>query len=208
MKSVRIAVLGSMLAALLSGTGCGRTQKGIESAKEPKGSVQQGAQNADSDGSDGQEEIQEDALSRFDDAKTYCMGMLLYAQKNQNLFPTDLDLTLPYLREASHIPSGTNRFEILYNGSYLQLTNSTSIVIRSEPWQRKNRNWTRIYGFADGHCEVHSEPDGNFNAWEKRHSSPRKPHPWCQDPCGESQRMHGGIGVVGLDVEDATTTIV
>jgi hypothetical protein len=86
-------------------------------------------------------------------------------------------LTLPYLREASFTPSGTNRFEILYSGSLLQLTNPTSIVIRSEIWQVNSQKWTRIYGFADGHCEVHSAPDGNFDAWERRHSSPRKPHP-------------------------------
>jgi hypothetical protein len=101
----------------------------------------------------------------------YCMR-----KKNQNLFPTNL--RLPYLKEVGRTPSGTNQFEILYQGSFLQLTNPASIVIRSEPWQGKSQKWTRVYGFADGHCEVHSEPDGNFDAWEKRHlrAAPKSGH--------------------------------
>jgi hypothetical protein len=173
MKAVRIAVAGSMFVALLTWTGCGQRDKTrLEAAAEPPSSTPVVVTNADLDGDDGQQDIEEDALSKFDDAKIYCTGMLLYAQKNQNLFPTNLNLTLPYLKEVSRTPSGTNRFEILYQGSFLQLTNPASIVIRGEPWQGKSERWTRVYGFADGHCEVHSQVDGNFDAWEKRHLPP------------------------------------
>jgi len=167
MKSVKIA-----LAATLAFAGCGqRNQKRVETARQPLGSAQEAVQNADSDSNDGQKQLKGEALSRFDDAKIYCLGMLLYAEKNQNLFPTNLDLTLPFLKQAGHAPSGTNRFEILYQGSFLQLSNPATIVLRSEPWQEEGRKWTRIYGFADGHCETHSELDGHFDAWEKRHLS-------------------------------------
>ena len=27
--------------------------------------------------------------------------------------------------------------------------------------------WVKVYGFADGHSEIHKEADGNFEAWEK-----------------------------------------
>jgi hypothetical protein len=166
-------VAGSLFAVSLALTGCERRgQKKVEPAHESSSSAQSNVQNIDSDGSDGEEQVEEGALARFDEAKIYCMGMLLYAQKNQNLSPTNLNLILPYLKEVGRMPSGTNRFEILYQGSFLELTNSASIVIRSESWRGKNRNWTRIYGFADGHCEVRSEPDGNFDAWEKRHLPP------------------------------------
>jgi hypothetical protein len=171
MKSVRITLVASgLIAASLALAGCGqRDEKRVDTAGQPPSSAQEAVQNADSDGIDDQRELKGEALSKFDDAKVYCMGMLLYAEKNQNLFPTNLDLTLPFLKQAGHAPSGTNRFEILYQGSFLQLTNPASIVLRSEPWQEEDRKWTRIYGFADGHCETHSELDGNFDAWEKRH---------------------------------------
>jgi hypothetical protein len=173
MKSVRIAVAGSLFVVLLTWAGCGqRDERRMEAAAESPSSTPVVVTNADSDGNDGQQDIEEDALTKFDDAKIYCMGMLLYAQKNQNLFPTNLNLTLPYLKEAGRMPSGTNRFEILYQSSFLQLTNPASIVIRSEPWRGRSERWTRVYGFADGHCEIHSEPGGNFDAWERRHSSP------------------------------------
>jgi hypothetical protein len=170
MKPVRIAIAGSLFVAVLTWTGCGqRYEKRLEAVAEPPSSTPVAVTNVDSDDNDGQQYSEEDALSRFDDAKIYCMGMLLYAQKNQNIFPTNLNLTLPYLKESGRLPTGTNRFEILNQGSFLQLTNPASIVIRSEVWRGKSQKWTRIYGFADGHCEVHSEADGNFDAWEKRH---------------------------------------
>jgi len=30
--------------------------------------------------------------------------------------------------------------------------------------------WSRIYGFADGHCETPDERDANFADWEHQHS--------------------------------------
>jgi hypothetical protein len=43
------------------------------------------------------------------------------------------------------------------------------IVLReAQSWYR-NGKWVRIYGFADGHSEAHTEADGNFDAWEREH---------------------------------------
>jgi hypothetical protein len=177
MKPLNIAVAAAaLLAASLALTGCDQPQQD-RTASNPgsQNSVTQAVQSAASNGNDTQDELQGEALSRFNDAKLYCLGIMLYAVKNQNRCPTNLDQTMPYLREANSPPSGTNRFDLLYQGSMAQFTNSTTtggiIVIRSEPWQGKNGKWTRIYGFADGHCEAHSEPGGNFDAWEKQHSA-------------------------------------
>jgi len=41
-----------------------------------------------------------------------------------------------------------------------------------------NGGWTRTYGFADGTAQIHVEPDGNFEAWEKEHMiAPAPPGP-------------------------------
>jgi hypothetical protein len=116
--------------------------------------------------------------------------MILYATENKNYFPSDLGLTLPYLRQANHTLAETNGFEILYRGSLNNFCNSPSIasrriVLRSAPWQGQDGKWARIYGFADGHCETHPELDNNFTNWEKLHfatanriqQKPVSPHP-------------------------------
>lgn len=172
MKPVNMVIL---LAASLALTGCDQPKR--EKTTNPEGhlSTTQALQSAASAASDIAEEQQGNALSRFNDAKLYCLGMNLYAAKNQNLFPTNLDQTLPLLHDANLAPSGTNRFEILYHGSLDQFTNSATtiglIVIRSDPWQERDGKWTRVYGFADGHCEAHSEADRDFDAWERQHSA-------------------------------------
>jgi hypothetical protein len=120
-----------------------------------------------------EEQLQQKMISTLGDAKLYCLGILLYAQKHQNECPTNLSQTLPDLRVADRLPSGTNHFEILYRGSFDKLPNPMTnaiVVIRSDSWQTTDGKWMRIYGFADGHCEAHSAPDDGFAAWEKQHS--------------------------------------
>jgi hypothetical protein len=118
------------------------------------------------------EDLHQKAIANLSDARLYCLGMMLYAEKHGNMFPTNLDQTLPYLT-APDRPTGTNHFEILYHGSIAQLPNPMTngiILLRSDAWQKTNGTWARVYGFADGHCETRFEPDGNFTAWEKQNS--------------------------------------
>ena len=170
MKTLTVVIL---VAASLLLTGCERPkQDGMAPKPERQSSTAQVAPRATAEGDDTGEGLAGDVLSKLNDAKLYCLGMILYATKNQNLFPTNLDQTLPYLREANRIPSGTNRFEILYQGSMDKLPGTMTngiIVFRSQPWQGGDGKRTRIYGFADGHCEVHSEANGSFDTWEKQH---------------------------------------
>lgn len=170
MKTLTVVTL---LATSMLLTGCDQPKQG---GREPNpgthSSAPQADQSATSEGSDTGEKLSGDALSRLNDAKIYCLGMMLYAAKNQSLFPTNLDQTLPYLRETHQMPSSTNRFDILYHGSMDKLPNPMTngiIVLRSQPWQGGDGKRTRVYGFADGHCEVHSEADGSFDTWEKQH---------------------------------------
>jgi len=162
-----------LLAASMLLAGCGQSK---QDAAVPDSATQtssiQAAQDAPSEGNDMGEERSGDVISSFNDARIYCLGMILYATKNQNLFPTNLDQTLPYLREANQAPSGTNRFDILYWGSLDALPSpmiSEIIVLRSGSWEGRDGKWSRVYGFADGHCEIHTEADDSFDAWEKRH---------------------------------------
>lgn len=153
-----IFVAVGLLLALVAWTGC--SQAGKEKARHQLGT-------------EASEEHQGVMASTFNDAKLYCLGMLLYAQKHLMECPTNLSQTLPYLRTAHRLPSGTNHFEILYHGSLDKLPNPMTkgiVVIRSDAWKTPDGRWVRIYGFADGHCERHYASDDNFSAWEKQHS--------------------------------------
>jgi hypothetical protein len=167
-----IAVILVAASSLL--TGCDQPKEGGSTGTNSSTQISaaQVDQRATSEGRETGEELSGVALSRFNDAKLYCLGMMLYAIKNQSHFPTNLDQTLPYLREAAQMPSGTNRFEILYRGSLDKLPSPMTngiIVLRSQSWQGGDGKWMRVYGFTDGHCEVHSEADANFDTWEKQH---------------------------------------
>ena len=170
MKTLPVMILFAVFLLL---TGCDRPK---QAGTGPNPGRQTSAPQADpmttSKGIDTGEQLSGDAQSRFNDAKLYCLGSILYAEKNQNLFPTNLDQTLPYLREAKRTPSGTNHFDIPYQGSMDKLPSPMTngiIVLRSQPWQGADAKQTRIYGFADGHCEIHSESDGGFDTWENQH---------------------------------------
>jgi len=171
MKSQNIVVL---LATSLALIGCDHPKRESTVNAETQVSSTQNVRTLASDPADSKAELQGKPLSAFNDGKLYCLGMILYATQNQNVFPKHLDQTLPYLRKANQAATGTNRFEILYRGSLDQFTNPATtgriILIRSEAWPAREGKWTRIYGFADGHCEAHSEANGAFDAWERFHS--------------------------------------
>jgi hypothetical protein len=45
-----------------------------------------------------------------------------------------------------------------------------TIVCREKQARRSpNGEWIKVYGYADGTTQIHTEPDGNFDAYEKQH---------------------------------------
>lgn len=72
--------------------------------------------------------------------------------------------------EAEFIAQVTNRFEIVYTGSITNETAGDKILIREkQATQRSDGSWVKAYGLVDGTGQLHSEPDGNFENWEKQH---------------------------------------
>lgn len=115
------------------------------------------------------------AIAKMNDAKTIVLGMLMHAEDHPTTAITNLGQVTKFVRKPESALVGTNQFEFVYGGNFRALTNpSATIVIRErEAWQHPNGKWFKAYGFADGHSEVHAEPDGNFETWEK----PRLPVP-------------------------------
>jgi len=111
-------------------------------------------------------EQQEQMLhAKLNDSKALMLSFLMNALDNQNQFAKNLDqIPTPGL-------TGTNDFEIVYRGSLDSLTNTSSVIAIREKhaWQLTDGRWVKTYGFADGTAQIHVEPDGNFEAWEKDH---------------------------------------
>jgi len=120
------------------------------------------------------EPSQEELVSRLNDARIYAQGVILFWEAHRQRLPNRLDETLPHLRQANFSePSGQIRFEMFRPGESEQLfpviPKSKIIILRSDPWQREDEKWERIYGFADGHSELKVVADGKITAWEKAH---------------------------------------
>jgi hypothetical protein len=71
--------------------------------------------------------------------------------------------------------SGTNDFEIVYQGSQNDLTNipprRVALLRERQPWLTPEGKWARVYAYADGAAN-RVESDDNFQSWEAQHIIP------------------------------------
>src|SRR5690348_6135779 len=109
MKPFHLLLNSARLAILLTLTACNRSNdQKITPQSIPSISVSQPVPGSSSNLS--YEESQQKSIANLSDARLYCLGMMLYAEKHGNQLPTNLDQTLPYL-EAPNRPGSTNHFE-------------------------------------------------------------------------------------------------
>jgi RNA polymerase sigma factor (sigma-70 family) len=116
-------------------------------------------------------EQEKTALFKMNNAKQSVMAMIMYANDNGDQFPANFDQAAPYFKgDSNSVRSNLNQFEIVYQGSWKNIADpvSTIVVRGNQPWLYHGE-WINVYGFADGHSELHAEPDGNFGAWEQQH---------------------------------------
>ncbi|HSY42472.1 MAG TPA: sigma-70 family RNA polymerase sigma factor [Candidatus Acidoferrum sp.] len=114
-------------------------------------------------------EERQTAIAKINDARSLAMQFILYASDNQGFVPTNHEQLSSY---NNHYPiSGTNHFEVEYQGSMNAITNPSSVIlVQSDPWETYEGKWAKAYGFADGHAEVHAEANGDFTGFEQQHS--------------------------------------
>jgi hypothetical protein len=91
----------------------------------------------------------------------------MYANDHNDQSPTNFDQASAYF-EGDFVRTNQSRFEMTYQGSWKNLTSpSSTIVVReTQPWMRGGK-WCKAYGFGDGHAEIHSVDNGNFDEWEQ-----------------------------------------
>jgi len=130
---------------------------------------------AEQQGDDPADAQRQMAIAKMSDAKLLVLGQLLYAGDHTQQVASSLDQLEPYVRDRTPALTGTNQFELVFQGSFKDIPNgppaSQTIVVRErQGWQAPDGGWLRAYGFADGHSELHRAPDGNFETWERQHT--------------------------------------
>jgi len=111
------------------------------------------------------------AVGHLNDARQLVLGLLMFADDNQQVLPSSLNQTSNYWGNSSRL--STNQFELVLQRPFSEVENpSTVIAVRQkQPWQRQG-HWVKAYGFADGHAELKREPPEGFEAWEQAHIQP------------------------------------
>ncbi len=124
------------------------------------------------------------ATGKLNDARAITAALRKYATENQGNFPWNLgqaEAYLPKALEADSSPgsdaplTGTNNFEIVYQGSQNDLTNiplrRVALIRERQPWLTPDGKWARVYGYADGAAEM-VESDDDFQSWDAQHIIP------------------------------------
>jgi hypothetical protein len=115
---------------------------------------------------------------KAEEAKTLTVALGEYASEHQGEFPSTFEQVAPYLQEDQQRLAGTTEFEIVFQGSFNELTNvqlSAVAVIRERQARlTHDGKRARLYGFANangGWPDV-VESDDNFESWEAAHIIP------------------------------------
>ena len=124
------------------------------------------------------------ATGKLNDARAITAALRKYASEHQGEFPLNLNQAAPYLHKPLETNSpltadapltGTNDFEIVYQGSQNDLTNiplrRVALIRERQPWLTADGKWARVYGFADGAASP-VETDDNFQSWEAQYIIP------------------------------------
>jgi len=124
------------------------------------------------------------ATGKLNDARTLTAALRRYAEEHQREFPLSLDQLGPYLPkplEADSPPwvnaplTGTDDFEIVYQGSQNDLTNipprRVALIRERKPWLTRDGKWARIYGSADGAASI-IVSDDDFQSWDAQYIIP------------------------------------
>ena len=113
------------------------------------------------------------------------LAAIEYATDHQSQFPTNLASAMTYLSAADKAQTNLTaaQFEIVYTETRAALAKYAHpeqiLLIRErQRWKNAQGQWVKAYVFSDGHGEMISSADGDFETWEKQHivsSDPTNP---------------------------------
>jgi uncharacterized protein YdcH (DUF465 family) len=121
------------------------------------------------------QQLHELAGGKDRDAMTLGMALQMYASEQQSQIPSSWDQVAPYLRKDNMSLTGTNEFEIVYQGSLDRLKNiplgSVALIRDRQAWLAPSGKMAKVYGMANG-AGLIVESDDNFQSWEAEHIIP------------------------------------
>ncbi len=121
------------------------------------------------------EQLYQLAGTKPTEARDLGMAFQSYAMDHQNQSPSNLDQLTPYLAKENRSLSGSNQFEIIYQGSLDTLQGipwgSVAVVREQQPWPGPDGKMMRLYGMIGGIGQIVGSDD-NFVSWEARHVIP------------------------------------
>ena len=117
-----------------------------------------------------EESFKQQSLARMNQAKQWALACFMFAQDHQSEFPKNFDQIKAggYVRDLSDL-----NWEIVSGGNINSFTNpvqtSRTILLReAKPRLSPDGKYIRVYAFADGHAELISSPDSDFDVLEKQ----------------------------------------
>jgi len=119
-----------------------------------------------------QERFRQQGLDRLNFVRQWMLSFIIYADTHEGRLPQRFSDMDGFDALAASIEGlSPSDFEIAFNGKVGDIREPNRIIVMKEKESRLNPDgkWTRAYGFADGHSELHSTPDGNFEPWEREH---------------------------------------
>jgi RNA polymerase sigma factor (sigma-70 family) len=118
-------------------------------------------------------QAQEEARAKLNYSK-WLVGVFLYAEKHpEDQLPPNFEQAKDFLPDQGKAGTqvNTNQFEIAYQGKWSEIKDPSNVVVLREKQAHlmPGGKWGKVYGFADGHSEIHQEADGKFDTWEQEH---------------------------------------
>ena len=144
-------------------------------------------------------QIKEETMARMSYSKNWLIAFYQYTDKNQGKFPTRFDQAAPFVSDKvrNRTDVTVDQFEIVFEGSFSTLEKPQDIIVlrEKEAWETApagdgTPKWARIYGFADGHIEVHHEPINDFEAYKETPDRAACRRPLKGEPLRDEQMDH------------------
>jgi RNA polymerase sigma factor (sigma-70 family) len=121
------------------------------------------------------EELKMRGIARMTLSRNWGIAFMHFAEANNGQMPTDFQQAAEFLpelpAEMAPLAGSTLDYEITFHGRLQDIENAPQAIIMREktPFHFKpDGSAARTYLFADGHSEIHSARDGNFDPYENR----------------------------------------
>ena len=108
------------------------------------------------------------AIEKLNAAREVALACIMYADAHGGQYPPNLPATAGYCK-TNILDQLVANFDLVYSGAVTNIANPSATIVLKEKqaWQSLGGSkLLKAYGFADGHAEIHTSEDGNFDKWE------------------------------------------